>query len=355
MKRIRNEADLKEGQAIRAQLATSGRVYTGERVQEARIGRAGTASEARVGSSGVTSGLGAITVTSVTGSGTSRRGTPYAATGTASGAGTALTTGISASGAAYAARGTTSATRPASATVIGSGSSTGSPLHPLKGLLNTILTTIQGNTTTLAGILDEQKWLSDSIIELQQKSFTIEGSVYKEDLLKEIGTIFGNTVNRMPSQTMVKAMVNRVLKREAEKKYKYSAAITCCNSQFNELRAEERRRILGLQPCEKFAAMRVDEFVERFLPVLKVELHTIPHYARQCDTIVADSNKNTYKAFNQWLNGQFANGMPTAEEWDSIVAESQPVLDPSNSPSYMSPPNSPSYVYPDQPETAPSY
>eukprot|EP00731_Ephydatia_muelleri_P019479 Em0012g304a len=278
------------GAAIRT--TTSGRVYTGERVQEARIGRAGTASEARVGSSGVTSGLGAITVTSVTGSGTSRRGTPYAATGTASGAGTALTTGISASGAAYAARGTTSATRPASATVIGSGSSTGSPLHPLKGLLNTILTTIQGNTTTLAGILDEQKWLSDSIIELQQKSFTIEGSVYK-------------------------AMVNRVLKREAEKKYKYSAAITCCNSQFNELRAEERRR-------RKF-----------------------------CQT-VADSNKNTYKAFNQWLNGQFANGMPTAEEWDSIVAESQPVLDPSNSPSYMSPPNSPSYVYPDQPEIIPA-
>ena len=97
-------------------IATSGRVYTGERVQEARIGRAGTASEARVGSSGVTSALGAITVASVTGSGTSRRGTPYAATGTASGAGTALTTGISASGAAYAARGTTSATRPASAT-----------------------------------------------------------------------------------------------------------------------------------------------------------------------------------------------------------------------------------------------
>ncbi|KAL5496649.1 hypothetical protein EMCRGX_G012982 [Ephydatia muelleri] len=304
--------------SIPTNAATSGRVYTGERVQEARIGRAGTASEARVGSSGVTSGLGAITVTSVTGSGTSRRGTPYAATGTASGAGTALTTGISASGAAYAARGTTSATRPASATVIGSGSSTGSPPHPLNGLLNTILTTIQGNTTTLAGILDEQKRLSDSIIELQQKSFTIEGSVYKEDLLKEIGTIFGNTVNRMPSQTMVKAMVNRVLKREAEKKYKYSAAITFCNSRFNELRAEERRR-------RKF-----------------------------CQT-VADSNKNTYKAFNQWLNGQFANGMPTAEEWDSIVAESQPVLDPSNSPSYMSPPNSPSYVYPDQPETAPSY
>ena len=45
--------------------------------------------------------------------------------------------------------------------------------------------------------------------------------------------------------------------------------------------------------------------------------------------------------------------MPTAEEWDSIVAESQPVLDPSNSPSYMSPPNSPSYVYPDQPESKP--
>eukprot|EP00731_Ephydatia_muelleri_P006107 Em0003g355a len=342
--------------SIPTNAATSGRVYTGERVQEARIGRAGTASEARVGSSGVTSGLGAITVASVTGSGTSRRGTPYAATGTTSGAGTALTTGISASGAAYAARGTTSATRPASATVIGSGSSTGSPPHPLNGLLNTILTTIQGNTTTLAGILDEQKRLSDSIIELQQKSFTIEGSVYKEDLLKEIGTIFGNTVNRMPSQTMVKAMVNRVLKREAEKKYKYSAAITFCNQLFNELRAEERRRILGLQPCEKFAAMRVDEFVERFLPVLKVELHTIPHYARHvvllrkfCQT-VADSNKNTYKAFNQWLNGQFANGMPTAEEWDSIVAESQPVLDPSNSPSYMSPPNSPSYVYPDQPE-----
>ena len=58
------------------------------------------------------------------------------------------------------------------------GSSASSPPHPLNGLLNIILTTIQGSTITLAGILEDQKQLSDSIIELQQKSFTIEGSAY---------------------------------------------------------------------------------------------------------------------------------------------------------------------------------
>lgn len=66
-----------------------------------------------------------------------------------------------------------------SGTVVRSGNSTGSSPHPLNGLLTTILTTVNGNTVTLAAILEEQKRLSDSITELQQKSFSIEGSVYK--------------------------------------------------------------------------------------------------------------------------------------------------------------------------------
>ncbi|KAL5477676.1 hypothetical protein EMCRGX_G024501 [Ephydatia muelleri] len=172
-------------------IATSGHVYIGERVQEARIGRAGTASEARVGSSGVTSGLGAITVASVTGSGTSQRGTPYAATEQPQ-VQDILNYGNLSYRSSMCGQRNNLSNKTSLSDSYRFCSSPGSPPHPMNGLLNT---TIQGNTITLAGILEQQKRLSDSIIVLQQK-------LKEEDLLKEIGTIFGNTVNRMPSQTM---------------------------------------------------------------------------------------------------------------------------------------------------------
>eukprot|EP00731_Ephydatia_muelleri_P023102 Em0015g685a len=146
-------------------IATSGHVYIGERVQEARIGRAGTASEARVGSSGVTSGLGAITVASVTGSGTSQRGTPYAATEQPQ-VQDILNYGNLSYRSSMCGQRNNLSNKTSLSDSYRFCSSPGSPPHPMNGLLNT---TIQGNTITLAGILEQQKRLSDSIIVLQQK------------------------------------------------------------------------------------------------------------------------------------------------------------------------------------------
>lgn len=39
------------------------------------------------------------------------------------------------------------------------------------------------------------------------------------------------------------AAVNSVLKKAAEEKFKYEAAISFCRSKLSELRAEERRRV----------------------------------------------------------------------------------------------------------------
>ena len=44
--------------------------------------------------------------------------------------------------------------------------------------------------------------------------------------------------------------------------------------------------------------MRVDEFVERFLPLLKVELHTIPHYARHVVLLVRELKTMCYTSNN---------------------------------------------------------
>ena len=55
------------------------------------------------------------------------------------------------------------------------------------------------------------------------------------------------------------------------------------------LKINKQKNIIGLQPCEKFAAMRVEEFVEIFcLHVLKVELNTIPLYNRHVVLLVRE-------------------------------------------------------------------
>ena len=59
--------------------------------------------------------------------------------------------------------------------------------------------------------------------------------------------------------------MNRVLKRKAEKKYKYSAAITFCNSRFNELRAEERRRVSTVFIVNEFKWLYIHKQKIRYL------------------------------------------------------------------------------------------
>ena len=44
--------------------------------------------------------------------------------------------------------------------------------------------------------------------------------------------------------------------------------------------------------------MRVDEFVERFLSLLKVELHTIPYYARHVVLLVREFKTMCYTSYN---------------------------------------------------------
>eukprot|EP00731_Ephydatia_muelleri_P025661 Em0017g744a len=125
-----------------------------------------------------------------------------------------------------------------------------------------------------------------------------------------------------------------VLRSEAEVKYKYKAAITFCKSKISEMRAEERRRIFGLNPCQSFARIGTEEFVAKFLPIVKVERHSIPNYhlyvailRRYCRTVDA-SKKNTYKGFERWLEANFANGSPFAEDLQLVYNEEERLLNP---------------------------
>ncbi|KAL5479379.1 hypothetical protein EMCRGX_G022897 [Ephydatia muelleri] len=120
-----------------------------------------------------------------------------------------------------------------------------------------------------------------------------------------------------------------VLRSEAEVKYKYEAAITFCKSKISEMRAEERRN-----PCQSFARIGTEEFVAQFLPVVKVERLSIPNYhlyvailRRYCRTVDA-SKKNTYKGFERWLEANFANGSPFAEDLQLVYNEEERLLNP---------------------------
>lgn len=76
-------------------------------------------------------------------------------------------------------------------------------------------------------------------------------------------------------------LVGRVLKNEARCKYKQKAAISFCNSRLAELRAEERRRVFGHKPCEAYTKYTSDEFVRKYMPLLKADMDRIPMYLHQ--------------------------------------------------------------------------
>eukprot|EP00731_Ephydatia_muelleri_P027532 Em0019g405a len=72
-----------------------------------------------------------------------------------------------------------------------------------KATLETMAKNIADNTACLQGILKELKQMSDAINEQTRRSFSIEHSSYKEDLLVACGTLFGNTIHRSPAKTSI--------------------------------------------------------------------------------------------------------------------------------------------------------
>eukprot|EP00731_Ephydatia_muelleri_P014599 Em0008g319a len=65
-------------------------------------------------------------------------------------------------------------------------------------------------------------------------------SVYKDDLLIEIGTLYCNTLNRIPDQKEV--------------------------------------IVFAQKPCEAYAKFTTSEFVEKFMPLLKADVDRVPMY-----------------------------------------------------------------------------
>eukprot|EP00731_Ephydatia_muelleri_P033792 Em0038g11a len=109
-----------------------------------------------------------------------------------------------------------------------------------KATLETMAKNIADNTVCLQGILKELKQMSDAINEQTRRSFSIEHSSYKEDLLSLWYLVW--KYNTSKSCKNIHPAVNSVLKQEVQLKYKYDAAMSYCTSRISELRAEERRR-----------------------------------------------------------------------------------------------------------------
>eukprot|EP00731_Ephydatia_muelleri_P033267 Em0027g15a len=218
------------------------------------------------------------------------------------------------------------------------------PPHQLQPSLDTIITTMGTNSTLLNRVLTEQENIKATLNDLVQSSFCIEKSGFKDDLLVESGLLFCKVMDRLLDQKEISVLVVKVLKSESQKKYKKSTAVRFVKERLSELRAEERRRILGLRPCKDFAVLRCDEFVDKFLPFLKVEKEAIPNYklhvavlCKYCRSVLT-SQTNTYKWFQTWLKMHFHEGILSSVEMQTMLAEEDSILYPQLQPARSPPP-----------------
>ncbi|KAL5493198.1 hypothetical protein EMCRGX_G014342 [Ephydatia muelleri] len=201
------------------------------------------------------------------------------------------------------------------------------PQHPLSGTLKTILDTVQSFQQTLERIETEQRDLKKAFDDSMRDSFSINSSPFKDDLLVKTANLFCNTLSRQPENKDVLEVIGKVLKAEVRIKYKLKAATSFCNARLGELRAEERRRIFAHKPCEAYAKMKSDEFVTRFLPLLKAEKENIPMYhyyvslLRKYCREEPSSKSKTYKGFAQWLGTKYNCGKPTLAELQQVFQE----------------------------------
>eukprot|EP00731_Ephydatia_muelleri_P003050 Em0001g3050a len=209
------------------------------------------------------------------------------------------------------------------------------PPHQLQGSLDRIM-------ATMNAIQAEQKRQSDALEEFLQSSYSIEKSGYKNDLLQETGALFCATVDRLPEHKSILNIVHKVLRGQISKRYKMNAAVAFVKTRLGELRAEERRRVFGVAPCQLYTNLKCEAFVEKFLPVLKVNRDVITSFPshvaifrKYCRTVLT-SKHNTYKGFQQWLNMNYTTGKPSDEELAAALQEEDSIVGPAEY-SHLSP------------------
>ncbi|KAL5497472.1 hypothetical protein EMCRGX_G013946 [Ephydatia muelleri] len=179
-----------------------------------------------------------------------------------------------------------------------------------------------------AKLAENYRTLSTFVSELGEQSFQVETSPFKDDLISEAGVLFCNTLSREPSKKDVKDCVTKVLGAQlSQSTRKVKKCIAFILKRISDLRAEERRRILGQKPYQAYAQLTTDEFADRFsnyiragsrhLVQYKINLAFLRKFVRSNSTY----RENTYKHFEKWLLDTFVRGKPSQNEIDTLVAE----------------------------------
>eukprot|EP00731_Ephydatia_muelleri_P013320 Em0007g630a len=109
------------------------------------------------------------------------------------------------------------------------------------------LRSVEARQIELGTSMDELKQL---IQNLTQTSFCIKGSIYEQPLKLQIAKLFCSSLKRNPTKESVQVVVARVLTAQVVRTqaYKFDAAVRFANARLSDLRTEERRKCLGIQP-----------------------------------------------------------------------------------------------------------
>eukprot|EP00731_Ephydatia_muelleri_P003166 Em0001g3166a len=172
--------------------------------------------------------------------------------------------------------------------------------------------------------MDELKQL---IQNLTQTSFCIKGSIYEQPLKLQIAKLFCSSLKRNPTKESVRVVVARVLTAQVVRTqaYKFDAAVRFANARLSDLRTEERRKCLGIQPYRSSPYVPTTELASTIIRSIsgdpndedayKRHLALFRLFIRHCDS----SKQVSYPLFRSWVDQYYSN--IDEEDWGVIMED----------------------------------
>eukprot|EP00731_Ephydatia_muelleri_P002679 Em0001g2679a len=114
----------------------------------------------------------------------------------------------------------------------------------------------------------------------------------------------------------------------------HESSILFCKS-LNRLPDQKSILIFGIKPCQGFLLMRCEEFVTKFLSILKVDKEEIPNYhlhvaqLRKFCRTEKSSRSMAHKGFDAWLKSNYEGGQPTAVDLQTAQDDEDCIVAPS--------------------------
>lgn len=173
--------------------------------------------------------------------------------------------------------------------------------------------------------------MREELQSLKDAQFKIQGTDMQPQFNYEIAKLYVQCMQREPDGKAIAELIVKVMGREAETRGKFNIGKAYVKSRLTELRCEERRRVIGQKPHERYLRMTCREFSTSFLETIKAPLteEIIEVYSKNvsvlrkfCIERGEEANVNTFVSFRKWLVSNPTSG-DAIDEVDEYISVNQ--------------------------------